>query len=62
MRHAVVFRSSALLLALALAVVVLALGLFVASERHREKVRRSALLDLGLFTFSTFSGATSPRP
>ena len=34
---------------------VLALGLFVASERHREKVRRSALLDLGPFSSSTFS-------
>ena len=40
---------------LALAVAVAALGLFVAWERHREKVRRSALLDLGLFSFSTFS-------
>ena len=34
---------------------MVALGLFVASERHREKVRRSALLDLGLFSFSMFS-------
>ncbi|WP_145951551.1 MFS transporter [Micrococcus luteus] len=40
---------------LALTVAVLALGLFIVWERHREKVRRSALLDLGLFSFSTFS-------
>ncbi|WP_017540830.1 MFS transporter [Nocardiopsis halophila] len=33
----------------------IALVLFVVWERHREKVRRAALLDLGLFSFSTFS-------
>ena len=29
--------------------------MFVVWERHREKVQREALLDLGLFTYSTFS-------
>lgn len=33
----------------------IALVLFVIWERHREKVQRAALLDLGLFSFSTFS-------
>ena len=32
-----------------------ALALFVVWERHRAKVRRSALLDLGLFQVRTFS-------
>lgn len=36
-------------------VAALAIGLFVAWERHREKVRRSALLDLTLFKLPTFS-------
>lgn len=40
---------------IALALSVSALVLFVFWERHREKVRRSALLDLHLFSFSTFS-------
>lgn len=40
---------------IALAVGVIALVLFVFWERHREKVRRAALLDLGLFRFPTFS-------
>ncbi|MBS1905893.1 MAG: MFS transporter [Actinobacteria bacterium] len=40
---------------IALAVAVVALVLFVIWERHREKVQREALLDLGLFSFSTFS-------
>ncbi|GAA5145340.1 DHA2 family efflux MFS transporter permease subunit [Microbacterium pseudoresistens] len=39
----------------ALAVAALALTLFVIWERHREKVRRSALLNLHLFSYSTFS-------
>jgi EmrB/QacA subfamily drug resistance transporter len=39
----------------ALAVAIIALVLFVVWERHREKVQREALLDLGLFAFSTFS-------
>ncbi|MGW9627829.1 MFS transporter [Microbacterium sp. NPDC055521] len=39
----------------ALAIAIIALVLFVVWERHREKVQREALLDLGLFTFSTFS-------
>src|SRR5699024_107893 len=34
---------------------IVAIGLFVIWERHREKVQRSALLDLGLFNFPTFS-------
>lgn len=37
------------------AVATVALILFVIWERHREKVQRTALLDLGLFSFSTFS-------
>jgi len=37
------------------AVAAIALVLFVVWERHREKVQRAALLDLGLFSFSTFS-------
>ena len=40
---------------IAMAVAVTALTLFVFWERHREKVRRSALLDLNLFTLPTFS-------
>ncbi len=43
------------LVAIALAVAVVTLTLFVIWERHREKVKRSAILDLGLFSFSTFS-------
>ena len=39
----------------ALAVFVVALILFIVWERHREKVRRSALLDLSLFSLRTFS-------
>ena len=40
---------------LAFTIALIALVLFVIWERHREKVRRAALLDLGLFSFSTFS-------
>lgn len=39
----------------ALAVAAIALVLFVVWERHREKVQRSALLDLRLFLLPTFS-------
>ncbi|MGB3374020.1 MAG: MFS transporter, partial [Microbacterium sp.] len=39
----------------AFATAAVALVLFVIWERHREKVQRAALLDLGLFSFSTFS-------
>lgn len=39
----------------ALAIAAVALTLFVLWERHRERVQRSALLDLGLFTLPTFS-------
>ncbi|MBS1675574.1 MAG: DHA2 family efflux MFS transporter permease subunit [Actinobacteria bacterium] len=39
----------------AFAVAAIALVLFAIWERHREKVQRAALLDLGLFSFSTFS-------
>ena len=39
----------------AFAVAALALTLFVVWERHREQVRRSALLDLHLFKLPTFS-------
>lgn len=39
----------------AFAVAGLAIGLFVVWERHRAKVRRSALLDLNLFRLPTFS-------
>lgn len=39
----------------AFAVAAIALILFVVWERHREKVQREALVDLGLFTYSTFS-------
>lgn len=39
----------------ALAIAAVALVLFVIWERHREKVQRSALLDLEMFTFPTFS-------
>ena len=37
------------------AIAAVALVLFVVWERHREKVQRAALLDLNLFSFSTFS-------
>ena len=36
-------------------VALIALTLFVLWERHRDKVERDALLDLGLFRFRTFS-------
>lgn len=39
----------------AFAVAAVALTLFVFWERHRERVKRSALLDLNLFHFGTFS-------
>ncbi len=39
----------------AFVVAAIALVLFVVWEKHRERVQRQALLDLGLFTFSTFS-------
>ncbi|GAA1690924.1 DHA2 family efflux MFS transporter permease subunit [Microbacterium sediminicola] len=39
----------------AFAIAAVALFLFVIWERHREKVRRSALLDLNLFRLATFS-------
>ncbi len=39
----------------AFAVAVVALALFIVWERHREKVQRSALLDLHLFVLPTFS-------
>ncbi len=39
----------------AFAIAAVALTLFVIWERHREKVKRSALLDLNLFTLPTFS-------
>lgn len=39
----------------AILIAVVALTLFVFWERHREKVRRSALLDLALFELPTFS-------
>lgn len=39
----------------ALATAAVALTLFVLWERHREKVQRSALLDLSLFVLPTFS-------
>lgn len=38
-----------------LVIAAVALTLFVFWERHRERVQRSALLDLGLFRFGTFS-------
>lgn len=37
------------------AIALVALVLFVVWERHREKVQREALLDLNLFSFSTFT-------
>lgn len=40
---------------IAFALAAVALTLFVIWERHREKVRRSALLDLNLFFLPTFS-------
>ena len=40
---------------IAFAVAAVALVLFVFWERHRERVQRSALLDLSLFTLPTFS-------
>ncbi|MFF1541526.1 DHA2 family efflux MFS transporter permease subunit [Microbacterium sp. NPDC058269] len=39
----------------AFAVAAVALTLFVFWERHRQKVHRAAILDLELFSFSTFS-------
>ena len=39
----------------AFALAAVALTLFVFWERHRERVQRSAILDLGLFKFGTFS-------
>ena len=39
----------------AFAVAAVALTLFVIWERHRQKVQRSAILDLSLFTLPTFS-------
>lgn len=39
----------------ALAIFAVALVLFILWERHREKVQRSALLDLSLFSLRTFS-------
>src|SRR5690606_29972136 len=39
----------------AFAVAAVAIALFIWWERHRERVRRAALLDLGLFSYSTFS-------
>ena len=39
----------------AFGIAAVALVLFVVWERHRERVRRSALLDLDLFTLRTFS-------
>lgn len=39
----------------AFAVAIVAIGLFVIWEQHSENVQRSALLDLGLFNFPTFS-------
>lgn len=40
---------------IALLIAAIALTLFVVWERHREKVQRSALLDLELFGYRTFS-------
>lgn len=40
---------------IALAIASVALVLFVIWERHRARVRRSAILDLGLFSFPTFT-------
>ena len=42
----------------AFTVALIALVLFVIWENHRKKVQRSALLDLELFSFSTFSWET----
>ncbi|MGV0350831.1 MFS transporter [Corynebacterium guaraldiae] len=39
----------------ALLIAAVGFALFIRWEKHREKVQRSALLDLGLFTYSTFS-------
>ncbi len=39
----------------AFAIAAIALTLFVVWERHRERVQRSALLDLDLFSLATFS-------
>ncbi|MGO3147429.1 MAG: DHA2 family efflux MFS transporter permease subunit [Leucobacter sp.] len=39
----------------AFGIAIVALTLFIVWERHRAKVQRSALLDLHLFSFSTFS-------
>lgn len=43
------------LVPITLAVAAAALTLFVVWERHRENIRRSALLDLNLFRLATFS-------
>lgn len=40
---------------IAIAVAAVAIVLFVLWERHRDRVQRAALLELGLFRFSTFS-------
>ncbi|MBD3751181.1 MAG: MFS transporter, partial [Micrococcales bacterium] len=40
---------------IAFAIAIVALVLFVLWERHREKVRRSAILDLNLFRLPTFT-------
>ncbi|RLY93787.1 MFS transporter [Kocuria tytonicola] len=47
--------ASVSVVAVALAVGLVALALFVVWERHRARVRRSALLDLNLFQVRTFS-------
>lgn len=39
----------------ALAISAVAFALFIRWEQHRKRVERSALLDLGLFSYSTFS-------
>ncbi len=39
----------------AFVIAIVALALFVVWERHRKRVRREALLDLDLFSYSTFS-------
>lgn len=40
---------------IAFAIAAVAIALFVVWERHRAKIKRSAILDLSLFSFSTFS-------
>ncbi|MDK6812884.1 DHA2 family efflux MFS transporter permease subunit [Corynebacterium sp. UMB6689] len=39
----------------ALLIAAISFSLFIRWEEHRERVQRSALLDLGLFSYSTFS-------